>query len=209
MTDIKDTSGRGFLLAYIELQKEQIQAAQQQLERFANDFSYLLAADNEQSAFSSASKVVWQNDFFESGRCIDHVPGLCLKIASRTGQSAEYCENLANAARAFISIHHGTRVEHTELVSVLALEIGLFRREFFNGKGTPYNIAGKDIPLAARVFALAEYATSITAACNDEGKSNHEGCKSLNELLRLSYGKIFDPELVDALIAILEVGEAS
>lgn len=205
MPDIKDISGRAFLLSYIEFQQEQLQATQQQLERFANDFSFLLSADDS----SSSSKVVWRNSCLETGRCIEQIPELCLKIARHIGQSPAYCEDLAEAARAFLAIRHGTRVEHTELISVLALEIGLFRREFFNGKGTPYNISGKDIPLASRIFSLAEYAASITAACSDEGKAQHEVHKALGELLQVSYGKIFDPDLVDALLAIMEEEQVS
>lgn len=209
MTDIKDPSGRGFLLAYIELQKEQIQASQQQLERYANDFNYLLLAGDDGGIATPKNNVNWQNNCQNSGSCIEHVAGLSLKIARYIGQSATYCKDLSDATRAFMLIQHGMRVEHTERVSILALEIGLFRKGWFNGKGTPNNIVGKKIPLASRIFALAEYATSITDACRQEGKSSFEGRESLKELLHLSSGRIFDPDLVDALLAILEEGEES
>jgi len=48
MNEQRDTSGRSFLLSYIELQKSELLAMQCQLERYASDFRYLLAASDMQ-----------------------------------------------------------------------------------------------------------------------------------------------------------------
>lgn len=202
MPYIKDTSGRAFLLSYIEFQQEQLQATQQQLERFAKDFSCLLSADDGKDAVSSFSKAVWQNNCGDAEHYGEKIAMLCLKIASHIGQTAAYCEDLAEAARAFVVIQHGARAEHVERVSVLALEISLFHRVWFNGKGSPYKMAGKSIPLASRIFALSEYAASITEASIRLGRSDQTR-ESLSELLHLSRGTMFDADLVDALYAVV------
>lgn len=205
MKEKRDTSGRSFLLSYIELQKNELFAMQRQLERYANDFRCLLAADDMKIPLPSSQTMTWNNVCRNSIEFVDAVGDHCLKIARLLGQSEKYCRNLSDAAHAILTIQHGVRPMHEDRVSVLALEISLYKTKWFNGKGMPYGVEGAQIPLASRIFNLAEYAASLTEASLADEKHTPLSQHELAELLRPIRGEIFDPTVIDALFKLDDI----
>ena len=80
-----------------------------------------------------------------------------------------------------------------------AAQVVLFHHEHYNGNGYPYGLAGKEIPLEARVFAVAD---ALDACTSDrpyrKGKNFGE---ALIEITKHS-GSQFDPLIVDTLLSI-------
>ena len=78
----------------------------------------------------------------------------------------------------------------------MGMEIAYNHHEHWNGNGYPSGIAGKDIPLAARIVAVADAYDAITSRRPYKVAMAHE------EALRRIFadrGTHFDPVLVDAL----------
>ena len=75
----------------------------------------------------------------------------------------------------------------------------LYHHEHWDGAGYPYNIKGENIPVYARVIAVADaYDAMITDRVYQKKKTHEEAC---SELKRCS-GTQFDPEVVDKFLSI-------
>ena len=73
--------------------------------------------------------------------------------------------------------------------------------EKYNGKGYPDGLKEKDIPLSARIIAVADAYDAMGSDRPYRKKLNKD--KILNEL-KDQAGKQFDPEVVEALISVLD-----
>jgi HD-GYP domain len=82
-------------------------------------------------------------------------------------------------------------------------EIVLAHHERFDGQGYPRGLAGDDIPLGARIFAIVDAYTAMTSDRPHRKKMSHE--MALNEILRNSLTQ-FDPEVVRAFVRCEERG---
>ncbi|MDI6872544.1 MAG: diguanylate cyclase [Bacillota bacterium] len=85
--------------------------------------------------------------------------------------------------------------------------IVLYHHERLDGSGYPYGLKGEEIPLAARIVAVADAFDAMTSVRPYKGPKSPE--EALAELRRLS-GQQFDPAAVDALCAVfpsLEAGD--
>lgn len=80
-----------------------------------------------------------------------------------------------------------------------AADIILLHHERYDGNGYPYGRQGLDIPLLARIFAVADALDAITSDRPYREGSSIE--KALEEILAQS-GKQFCPECVNALLAV-------
>ncbi|MCG3175808.1 MAG: hypothetical protein MOGMAGMI_00743 [Candidatus Omnitrophica bacterium] len=79
----------------------------------------------------------------------------------------------------------------------------LYHHERFDGKGYPFGIKGRDIPLIGRIVNAADsYDTMVTARAYKEAMPND---KAFEELRRCS-GSQFDPEIIDAFVSAYENG---
>lgn len=67
--------------------------------------------------------------------------------------------------------------------------------EHYNGKGRPLGLAGREIPLYSRIALLAQVADVFHTS---------GGPAAVLEELQLRRGQWFDPELVDALVAVAD-----
>lgn len=79
------------------------------------------------------------------------------------------------------------------------VEIVLCRHERFDGGGYPEGLAGKDIPLGARVFAVANALNAMTS-----GRSLRKALSfsdARDEIVRQS-ARQFDPEVVEAFLGV-------
>ncbi|WP_071393449.1 HD-GYP domain-containing protein [Bacillus tuaregi] len=81
------------------------------------------------------------------------------------------------------------------------LDIVRYHHERFDGRGYPLGIKGKEIPLLARIVAVADAfdAMSSKRVYRDQLALKH----ALNEI-RKNKGSQFDPEVVDAFLCLFE-----
>jgi HD-GYP domain-containing protein (c-di-GMP phosphodiesterase class II) len=76
--------------------------------------------------------------------------------------------------------------------------------EALNGRGYPYGLQGDDIPLLARVIAVADTFDALTT--NRPYQQAHDPVEALRIIQNLS-GKRLDPKAVAALLSVFERGE--
>ena len=78
-------------------------------------------------------------------------------------------------------------------------DIAWAHHEKYDGSGYPRGLAGKEIPLSARIVALADvYDALTTKRFYKEAYSHTKARKMIIEFK----GKHFDPEIVDAFLAV-------
>lgn len=82
-----------------------------------------------------------------------------------------------------------------------AAQVILYHHEHFDGRGYPYGLAGEEIPLEARIFAIADTLDAMTSDRPYRKAGSFE--KALEEIEKYS-GTQFDPLLVDTLLSIPE-----
>jgi PAS domain S-box-containing protein len=83
-----------------------------------------------------------------------------------------------------------------------ALDIPYCHHERWDGRGYPHGLKGKQIPLAARIFAVVDAYDAMTSdRPYRRALSRHE---ALTELQRQS-GEQFDPQVVEAFMQMLEL----
>ena len=86
-----------------------------------------------------------------------------------------------------------------DLFICTAAEIALSHHERWDGTGYPYGLSGQDIPLAARVVALADvYDALRSKRVYKEAMTHEAACK----LIRKGSGSHFDPDIVKAFDAV-------
>lgn len=78
-------------------------------------------------------------------------------------------------------------------------DVAYFHHERWDGNGYPYGIRGEDIPLAARIVAIADvYDALTTERLYKRAFSHEEACAMILE----EREKQFDPEIVDAFLDV-------
>lgn len=84
-----------------------------------------------------------------------------------------------------------------------AVEVVLYHHERYDGEGYPFRLSGEQIPLNARIVAVAEAFEVMTA---DRPYAPARTVEEAIEELRRNRGRQFDPSVVDAFLEILEEG---
>lgn len=79
----------------------------------------------------------------------------------------------------------------------VALEIAAAHHEWYDGSGYPAGVAGDNIPLAARITALADVYDALRMKRPYKNAMTHEQAR---EIITRSSGKQFDPRIVEAFI---------
>ena len=87
----------------------------------------------------------------------------------------------------------------------VAREMAQTHHEKWDGTGYPTGLRGEDIPLCGRIMAVADVYDALISKRRYKPSFTHED--ALN-ILREGRGKHFDPELVDAFLAIADRAEA-
>jgi putative two-component system response regulator len=87
--------------------------------------------------------------------------------------------------------------DHDQFLS-LGREVAAAHHEQWDGSGYPYGLQGKQIPLAARIVALADVYDALTSYREYRPAANHAEAR---EWIVSHYGSQFDPEVVEAFIA--------
>jgi putative two-component system response regulator len=78
-------------------------------------------------------------------------------------------------------------------------EIAYNHHEKWDGSGYPRGLKGEEIPLSARIIAIADVYDALTTKRFYKEAYSHEKAKSM--IIRLK-GQHFDPEIVKAFVAI-------
>lgn len=86
---------------------------------------------------------------------------------------------------------------YNEKYGKMAYQVALYHHEKWNGKGYPNGISGTDIPLAARIMAVADVFDAVSAKRCYRDAMPLEKCYRIIEEGR---GKDFDPDIVDAFL---------
>ena len=109
---------------------------------------------------------------------------------------------LTAAEFAALQVHAGAGARLLETVHVNASVVASVRchHEFFNGSGYPEGLAGEDIPLAARVLAVADAFNALTS--ERPYRRTRSLSEAIEELERFS-GTQFDPVVVQTLVRLL------
>ena len=76
--------------------------------------------------------------------------------------------------------------------------IALYHHEMFNGEGYPHGLSGEDIPLAARITAVADVFNALISRRPYREARDIES--ALEEIMKLKGSKL-DPQCVDAFFA--------
>lgn len=77
----------------------------------------------------------------------------------------------------------------------MAFQVAMYHHEKWNGKGYPEGLAGEEIPLCARIMAVADVFDAVSAKRCYRDAMPLEECYSIIEKGR---GTDFDPDIVDA-----------
>ncbi len=78
-------------------------------------------------------------------------------------------------------------------------DIAYYHHERWDGSGYPFGLRGEEIPLAARILAVADaYARMVSGSPHGEPCSHEEACKRI----LAAKGSQFDPELVDVFLEV-------
>ena len=85
---------------------------------------------------------------------------------------------------------------HTDYLQMGA-EIALHHHEKFDGRGYPEQLKGNDIPLAARIVALADVYDALTSKRTYKDPYSHDTAR---EMIRAEKNVHFDPLVVDAFL---------
>lgn len=93
--------------------------------------------------------------------------------------------------------------EHTDFGGFLAMAIDVTRyhHERFDGRGYPDGLAGLQIPLSARIVALADVYDALTSARVYRPAYEPERAR---QMIEFEEGKYFDPVIVNAFRAIYQ-----
>lgn len=81
----------------------------------------------------------------------------------------------------------------------MAKHIAYFHHERWDGKGYPYGLAKREIPLAARIVAVADTYEEMTASASSDSQTIHE---TTVRYISENSGVRFDPRIVDSFLAI-------
>ena len=83
----------------------------------------------------------------------------------------------------------------------IAVEMAAYHHEWWNGKGYPYGISGEEIPLCARIMAVADVFDALTS------KRCYKSAMPLEKayaIIREESGTHFDPAVVEAFFVVAE-----
>jgi putative nucleotidyltransferase with HDIG domain len=82
-----------------------------------------------------------------------------------------------------------------------ASRVVLFHHESYDGKGYPYGLKAEEIPLEARIFAIADTLDAITS---DRPYRKGKSFRAAYDEIERVRGTQFDPSIVDAFLSVPE-----
>lgn len=98
----------------------------------------------------------------------------------------------------------GCRILHGIRFLENGLDIVAYHHEKYDGTGYPGGLKGEEIPLSARIFAVADVYDSVTSDRPYRAAMSHED--ALAEVVRRSSGTHFDPQVVETFVSLFRQG---
>ncbi|MEM1329119.1 MAG: HD domain-containing phosphohydrolase [Planctomycetota bacterium] len=99
-------------------------------------------------------------------------------------------------ADTLLTIHR--EVESDPLIQ-MAVEVSLYHHERWDGAGYPVGLSGQDIPLSARITAVADV---FDALMSPRVYKPAMSAEQVRKIIRESSGTHFDPQVVDAFLQV-------
>ena len=81
----------------------------------------------------------------------------------------------------------------------MGIDIAKYHHERFDGKGYPEGLSGEEIPLSARIMAIADVYDALSSKRVYKKSFDHDKCI---EIMKDGRGTQFDADLIDTLIEI-------
>jgi len=128
----------------------------------------------------------------------DHI---LLKPGKLTAEEFEIMKTHTTLGRNIIAAT-GRRLHTSNQFLTIAEENTLCHHEKWNGTGYPQGLSGEDIPMSARLMAIADVYDAIISRRVYKRAMSHDQAV---EILRTERGAHFDPEMVDAFLRITEI----
>ncbi len=129
-----------------------------------------------------------------------HIPDAVLKKEGRfTPEEYEIMKSHTTAGSTLLQQAESTLGESSYLD--IAVQMAHYHHEWWNGRGYPDGLKGQDIPLCARIMAVADVFDAIVS------QRCYKGAMSVDEayeLIRKDSGTHFDPVVVDAFLEARE-----
>ena len=129
-----------------------------------------------------------------------HIPDAVLNKPGRlTDEEFEIMKTHTTAGKELLA-HAKTELGESEYLN-MAVEMAAYHHEWWNGKGYPYGIGGEEIPLCARIMAVADVFDALTS------KRCYKDAMPLEKayaIIREESGTHFDPAVVEAFFAVAE-----
>ena len=126
-----------------------------------------------------------------------HIPDAVLnKPGKLTEEEFEIMKTHTTAGEELLT-HAKTELGESGYLNT-AVEMAAYHHEWWNGKGYPYGISGEEIPLCARIMAVADVFDALTS------KRCYKSAMPLEKayaIIREESGTHFDPAVVDAFFA--------
>ncbi|MCM1256770.1 MAG: HD domain-containing protein [Roseburia sp.] len=129
-----------------------------------------------------------------------HIPDAVLnKPGKLTEEEFEVMKTHTTAGEELLT-HAKTELGESGYLNT-AVEMAAYHHEWWNGKGYPYGISGGEIPLCARVMAVADVFDALTS------KRCYKNAMPLEKayaIIKEESGTHFDPAVVEAFFAAVE-----
>ena len=129
-----------------------------------------------------------------------HIPDAVLNKPGRlTEEEFEIMKTHSKAGEELL-VHAKAELGESEYLNI-AVEMAAYHHEWWNGKGYPYGMSGEEIPLCARIMAVADVFDALTS------KRCYKNAMPLEKayaIIREESGTHFDPAVVEAFFAAME-----
>lgn len=129
-----------------------------------------------------------------------HIPDAVLnKPGKLTEEEFEIMKTHSKAGEELLT-HAKAELGESDYLN-MAIEMAAYHHEWWNGKGYPYGISGEEIPLCARIMAVADVFDALTS------KRCYKSAMPLEKayaIIREEAGTHFDPAVVEAFFAAAE-----
>ena len=126
-----------------------------------------------------------------------HIPDAVLNKPGRlTEEEFEIMKTHTTAGEELL-VHAKTELGESGYLN-MAVEMAAYHHEWWNGKGYPYGIKGEEIPLCARIMAVADVFDALTSRrCYKDAMP----LEKAYAIIREESGTHFDPAVVEAFFA--------
>ena len=197
-----------------------------ELRRKIEKMNVLLTRDLLEMIYGFARAIEAKDSY--TGKHVEHTANIAEKIAKSLGLSKDEVENIKNAAvlhdlgkvgieekilskrgvlnvreKGIIKTHPSIAVEILKEIHALkgAVPAILYHHEYYNGKGYPLGLKNEEIPLSARIVAIADV---YQALISDRPYRKAYSRKKALEIIKKESGKQFDPQIVKAFLKIID-----